>query len=96
MKYPGVDYNHHHHHEYDWRADPLVNKDIEIDVRGKDYPILNDFQILDTGRANPIPVEEYVTPFEGRDDWGDFAYTHDVINIYLSTFLRQLICIRIH
>jgi hypothetical protein len=35
MKYPGVEYGgHHHHNEYDWRTDPTVNKDIELDCRG--------------------------------------------------------------
>jgi hypothetical protein len=42
MKYPGVDYGGHHHHEaYDWRKDPLVNKDIEENVMGTANSIIN-------------------------------------------------------
>lgn len=56
MTYPGVHYHGHHSGEYDWRTDPKYNKDIEVDPR-------------DIGLTK---VEDYVFPFEGRDDWGKY------------------------
>lgn len=85
MKYPGVDYSgHHSHEEYDWRKDPAVNKDIEIDPKGTHRT------------AHPTPLDlyhadqsTYVQPFEGRDDHWSQPLTTETNYLYSNTLVLK-------